>query len=598
MNPKTSAQDVHRCELCEENMVDMLCIVCPQKLCKSCVGNHLDDDPGKHELVKYQDRNTALVLPTCDEHSSERCKNYCKECDKAVCPSCISSDSHERHKFLKISEKFVTKKEIIRKETQELEQAVYPAYKGIVEQAESNVMKLEEGYETLEQKIEKQRKKWHELIDTIVNKLKNENGDMKKKQLKALNEHLQKLKELLAEVRGTIDSNKDILNSSNVSKSLSYTSRNQSLKQFPAKLEVSVPCFLSQPMNSDVILEMFGVVTGFSISNQDGGYNPETQSKPAASSGKGIDMELINEPQIISIIETEIEYPENVACQRDGKIWIAGSKGKLKMFYGVPLNVSRLSFGVVGSSFALKELESETDECPKDIALTRSGDLIYGKKLQNVVNIARQNKTDELINLHDWGLLSFCTTSCGELLVAMTDDRKYRCRVVRFEGSKERQIIQYDHEGKPLYTSGMLRKYVKENQNGDICVADCNAGAVVVTDRAGKFRFRYTGSTLSQQEAQFRPVGITTDRQAHILVSDSLNVHIVDMNGQFLCFLNLVFNDPLRIATDSEDNLYVVETSGIVKKVRYLTELKGTLTEYIPGHVGRKGILGAQKKKY
>lgn len=181
MNPKTSAQDVHRCELCEENMVDMLCIVCPQKLCKSCVGNHLDDDPGKHELVKYQDRNTALVLPTCEEHSSERCKNFCEECDKAVCPSCISSDSHERHKFLKISEKFVTKKEIIRKETQELEQAVYPAYKGIVEQAESNVMKLEKGYETLEQKIEKQRKKWHEEIDNIVNKLKNETGDMKKK---------------------------------------------------------------------------------------------------------------------------------------------------------------------------------------------------------------------------------------------------------------------------------------------------------------------------------------------------------------------------------------------------------------------------------
>lgn len=256
-------------------MVDMLCVVCPQKLCKTCVGNHLVDDPGKHKLVKYEDRKTTLVLPTCEEHFSERCKNFCEECDKAVCPSCISSDVHERHKFLKISEVFDTKKKIIRNETQELERTVYPACKGIVEQVESNVTKVEEGYKTLEQHIEKQRTKWHELIDTIVNKLKNETGDMKKKQLKALNEHLQKLKELLAEVQGKIDSNKDILNSSNVSNSLSYTSRNRSLKQFPAKLKVSVPCFLSLPMNSDVILEMFGVVTGFSISNQDGGYNPK-----------------------------------------------------------------------------------------------------------------------------------------------------------------------------------------------------------------------------------------------------------------------------------------------------------------------------------
>lgn len=54
MDPTTSAQDVHRCDLCEENMVDMLCVVCPQKLCTSCVGNHVVDDPRKHKLVKIQ----------------------------------------------------------------------------------------------------------------------------------------------------------------------------------------------------------------------------------------------------------------------------------------------------------------------------------------------------------------------------------------------------------------------------------------------------------------------------------------------------------------------------------------------------------------
>lgn len=30
----TSAQDVKRCEFCDENMVDMLCVVCSLKLCK------------------------------------------------------------------------------------------------------------------------------------------------------------------------------------------------------------------------------------------------------------------------------------------------------------------------------------------------------------------------------------------------------------------------------------------------------------------------------------------------------------------------------------------------------------------------------------
>lgn len=42
----------------------------------------------------------------------------------------------------------------------------------------------------------------------------------------------------------------------------------------------------------------------------------------------------------------------------------------------------------------------------------------------------------------------------------------------------------------------MLRKYIKENKNGDICVVDCNVGVVVVINKVGKFRFWYIGSIL------------------------------------------------------------------------------------------------------
>lgn len=79
MDGRTDAQDVHRSDLCDEYMVDMLCVVCPQKLCKSCVGDHLEDDPSRHTLVKYQYKNTTLVLPICSTHSSERCKHFCQD---------------------------------------------------------------------------------------------------------------------------------------------------------------------------------------------------------------------------------------------------------------------------------------------------------------------------------------------------------------------------------------------------------------------------------------------------------------------------------------------------------------------------------------
>lgn len=31
MDGRTDAQDVHRCDLWEENIVDMLCVLCPRK---------------------------------------------------------------------------------------------------------------------------------------------------------------------------------------------------------------------------------------------------------------------------------------------------------------------------------------------------------------------------------------------------------------------------------------------------------------------------------------------------------------------------------------------------------------------------------------
>lgn len=560
MDRRTTAQDVYRCELCDENMVDMLCVVCPRKLCKACVGNHLDDDPNKHKLVKFQDRNTALVLPTCPTHSSERCKNYCRECNNAVCPSCIPSDSHKKHTFLKISEVFERRKEKINSDTKELDEIVFPSYTTIVQKEESDAAKLEEDYTSLKQSIENQRTKWHDEIDKIVNMLQDETDRMRGTQLKALKKHLEKVKNLCKEIQVAIKSNKDILHSPNVTETLSYKSRNSALKRLPEKLELSTPKFISQPINKDLIAKMFGVVLGFSISEHTEGYEKNTQAI------RENQIRYLPKPKIQSVLETgEIKCPDKIACQSDGKLWIAGIEGSLKLFKCGALQPES---GATRSCLIMKHVN--LNKGPTDIAVTRSGDLIYGIKLENTIFILKQDKAEELINLHDWKLLSLCITAFGELLVCMTDERKYRCRVVRFNQDPEiRQIIQYDHRGESLYTSGMLSKYIEENKNGDICLADCDAAGVIVTDRAGQFRFRYDGKTSFQNNAPFRPVGIATDSKAHILVSDSLKIHIIEENGQFLRFLDMVCSNPLRLALDEEDNLYITDTHGNVKVVRY-----------------------------
>lgn len=280
MDSITRAQDVNRCEFCDENMVDMLCVVCPLKLCKACVGNHLCDDSGKHKIVGYHERNTAVVFPTCLTHTTERCKHFCQECDEAVCPSCITSNSHKRHIFLNISENCNTRKEKINNDYKELEEDVIPTYERIVQEAESDAAKLEEGFKILKQSIENQRTKWHDEIDKIASMMQNEADEMRDLQLKALNKHIRRVKELLTGIQDTIISNKALLQSSSIKETLSHKSKNLALKCLPGIPEIPIPMLVSEPINGDLIANMFGNIEGFSISKskQIDGYKQKTKT--------------------------------------------------------------------------------------------------------------------------------------------------------------------------------------------------------------------------------------------------------------------------------------------------------------------------------
>lgn len=154
----------------------------------------------------------------------------------------------------------------------------------------------------------------------------------------------------------------------------------------------------------------------------------------------------------------------------------------------------------------------------------------------------------------------------------MDSDDRMQTKVTRFSGYKEKQSIQYDDKGNLLYSSGGDIKYITENRNGDICVSDYIAYAIVVVNEVGKFRFIYSGPPFLTKRP-FEPYGITTDSQGRILISEYKYdcIHILNQDGQFLRLIdNCELHSPWDVRVDSRDILFVTESeTNKLKKILY-----------------------------
>lgn len=191
-----------------------------------------------------------------------------------------------------------------------------------------------------------------------------------------------------------------------------------------------------------------------------------------------------------------------VSCGSDGDIWICGNDNILRLY------TPRGDF--------LRSIQIKTGNVPEDIAVTKSGYLVYIDISDGTVNIVKETEIQTLIILQGLTPRSVCSTSTGDLLVIMDDECYSYANVVRYSGSTEKQSFPYSF--------GHSMKYITENRNLDICVADCCVCAVVVFNQGGEFRFTYTGPCNTK--IPFTPFGITTDIQSRILTADWHNNNI------------------------------------------------------------------------
>ncbi|XP_078331345.1 uncharacterized protein LOC144625130 [Crassostrea virginica] len=536
-DPMYSLQDVIRCDLCETPVPPKHCDICHIHLCEACMEEHLSDESKDHYIVPFKMRGIA---PKCTKHSTKVCKKLCTTCNIPVCRLCVASRKHKQHKKEDILTLFETKRKLMQKDLQDLEKSIYPRYQEAATNIPVQRADVNKRSQKLTTALDKQGEALHTEIDTIIQGMKSDIDDMDAQHIAAIdrqevaiNHTITEITQAILNLKRLLERLQDKLDTSDVCLVSEYTSRTEEFRDFPAWFQATLPTFTPQEINREQIHQQIGSLSELAITF------------------------LLDEPRILTDIQTEYkEGLHSVSCLSDSELWTCGDNDNILRLYNLQGEL-------------LRSVQTKSENWPLDIAVTRSGDLVYTDYVDRSINLVSGTQIQTLITLRGWRPWYLCSTSSGDLLVIMTTDDWKQTKVVRYSGYTVKQSIQWDDQGNKLYTSGGY-KYLSENRNSDICVADFAARAVVVVSAAGKLRFRYTGPSSTPRES-FRPHGITTDSQANILTSDNHRIHIIDQDGLFLRYIhNWGLQDPGGLCVDSRDNLFVAEYNTCkVKKLQY-----------------------------
>nr|XP_022289256.1 uncharacterized protein LOC111101179 [Crassostrea virginica] len=554
MDPDNSAQDVARCDLCKVAIVQSYCDFCHVNLCKPCIGEHISDDYTKHTIVPFQQRRSTLIYPKCESHPERACEYKCNDCNISFCTDCLASKPHnKKHKLSRLEEVFHQKKDHIHRDKEELKEELLPVYEEIATEIKNQIGNLDVDYQKFTTQLSKHREELHREIDNVINQREKEIDENKLNHLSILTKHLEEIQQLQSLMQESLHTLKEMEESNEVTPTIHYSSKNQEFSKLPPKVIVSMPKFIPKPIKKEELCSLIGKLVPLSTTLEERVFTPK---KPNTSF-----RDLLDKPEVLNTIKTGQEKLRSVTCLNGKEIWTSGeTTADIKCFN---------TQGVLQ-----KTIKTKSGSWPNDIAVYSDGALVYSDWSQGTVYKVKNDKTEEIIRLQGWRPTQLCVTFSGDLLVTMFSEDKTQSKVARYSGSTVKQMIQFDDDGQPLYSGNDYIKFITENRNLDICVADWGAGAVVVVNQAGKLRFRYTGHPSSNKNKPFEPIGITTDSQSRILISDCKNhcIHVLYVVGQFLCFIDMCdLKNPTGLCVNNDDSLFVCEgLKGNMRKIRYL----------------------------
>ena len=321
MDSRFCAQDVIRCDNCQTPVPTLHCERCHINLCKKldCVRKHKE-----HSVVPFEERGSTVKYPNCNKHSPQKCELHCKQCDIPICAQCVSLGDHFGHKVMEFTEILRDKTESIKNDLQEIEKSIYPRY--LKAASIIPVQKADAGEHShrLKTALKEQGRLLYKEIDSIIQNMQSKIDDMGIKHLTAIIKQEDAINHAITEIEQTILELRRLLVTNDFNLVYEYKSKNDEIRNLPAKFQVTLPNFTPKEMNRNQIQQQIGFLSNLTIEghNQDESLEaqPVMSSPPAKQDNDKVSIptkdpgdpqktsgsvsSLLTHPQIISQIQS------------------------------------------------------------------------------------------------------------------------------------------------------------------------------------------------------------------------------------------------------------------------------------------------------
>lgn len=268
-----------------------------------------------------------------------------------------------------------------------------PNYKALSNSAENKISKIESHFANLEEEAGVQKEHWHSEVDRIFSNLNSHMKSLKDRHMTVLRSVQSQLSSQNCTMVQTVQQNKDILSSNNMSLINLYKSKLTEFRKCPHIPDFPQPSLQTNTDENGEHSVTFGRYTAKLTHTLigDESYLPK----------------FLMQSEVVAVISTSLQEICRIACLLSDRAWVSGNENTIKC-----VDI----FGFVHYT-----VNMTSEKYPFDLTLNNDGELLYSDLVHRRVNIVKNGEqTQTLFNTptgwHPEGL--HCSRS-GDILVSV-----------------------------------------------------------------------------------------------------------------------------------------------------------------------------------